>query len=129
MIARIERSFGMGDKVGEEITAATKFLRKRKRQLNGQDGEELVMRITIDGATHLDAKAEFYGAPNSLDKPNIEISLSDQDHDDNTHLPYNKILTEKEFLALWDTMLNSIRPRTKNQTGTGSIWGPGPGKK
>jgi hypothetical protein len=121
LIARIERSFGMGDKVGKEMTAATKFLRKRIRQLNGQDGEELVMRATIDGITHMSADAEFYGEPNSLDKPNIKVSLSDQDRDDNTHLPYSKILSEKEFLALWDTMLNSIKPRPKNQWGADSI--------
>jgi|GEM_PF-5414410 hypothetical protein len=129
MIARIERSFGMGDKVGKEMTAATKFLRKRKRQLNGQEGEELVMLATIDGVTHMSADAEFYGEPNSLDKPDFKVSLSDQSHDDNTHLPYNKILTEKEFLALWDTMLNGIKPRPKNQSGADSIWGPGPSKK
>jgi hypothetical protein len=129
MIARIERSFGMGDKIGKEITAATRFLRKSKRKLNGQDGQELVMRVTLDGETSYEAMAEFYGEPNSLDKPNIKVSLSDQSHDDNTHKPYGKNLTEQEFLALWDALLNGIRPRTKNQWGPGSIWGPGPGKK
>ena len=66
--------------------------------------------MTIDSVTSYEANAEFYGEPNSLDKPNIKVSLSDQDCDDNTHLPYNKIVSEKEFLALWDTMLSSIKP-------------------
>ncbi|MBU1424451.1 MAG: hypothetical protein KKH12_10350 [Gammaproteobacteria bacterium] len=121
MIARIERSFGMGDNIGKEITAATKFLRKGKRTLNGQPGEEIVAVMTIDGETSIEANAEFYGEPNSLDKPDIYVSLSDQTHDDNTHKPYSKNLTEKEFLALWDALLNGIKPRPKNQWGADSI--------
>jgi hypothetical protein len=121
MIARIERSFGMGDAIGKEVSAATRFIRKGNRKLNGQEGQELVMRATIDGITHMSADAEFYGEPNSLDKPNIKVSLSDQSHDDNTHMPYNKYLTEKEFLALWDALLNGIKPRPKNQWGADSI--------
>jgi hypothetical protein len=121
LIARIERSFGMGDKMGIEITAATRFLRKGKRKLNGQAGEEIVAVMTIDGVTSYEANAEFYGEPNSLDKPDITVSLSDQTHDDNTHKPYNKNLTEKEFLALWDALLNGIKPRPKNQWGADSI--------
>ncbi|MBU1424453.1 MAG: hypothetical protein KKH12_10360 [Gammaproteobacteria bacterium] len=121
MIARIERSFGMGDAIGKEVSAATRFIRKGNRKLNGQDGQELVMRATLDGVTHMSADAEFYGEPNSLDKPDIKVSLSDQTHDDNTHKPYNKNLTEKEFLALWDALLNGIKPRPKNQWGADSI--------
>jgi hypothetical protein len=107
--------------MGKEITAATKFLRKGRRTLNGQPGEEVVAVITIDGETSYEANAEFYGEPNSLDKPNMEVSLSDQTHDDNTHKPYGKNLTEKEFLALWDALLNGIKPRPKNQWGADSI--------
>jgi hypothetical protein len=121
MIARIERSFGMGDAIGKEATASTGFLRKSKRKLNGQEGEEIVAVMTIDGETSYEANAEFYGEPNSLDKPDIAISLSDQTHDDNTHKPYGKNLTEKEFLALWDALLNGIKPRPKNQWGADSI--------
>jgi hypothetical protein len=112
---------GQGDKIGKEITAATKFLRKGNRKLNGQDGQELVMRVTLDGKTSYEAMAEFYGEPNSLDKPNIKVSLSDQSHDDNTHKPYGKNLTEQEFLALWDAQLNGIKPRPKNQWDADSI--------
>jgi hypothetical protein len=121
MIARIERSFGMGDAIGKEATASTRFLRKSKRKLNGQEGEEIVAVMTIDGETSYEANAEFYGEPNSLDKPDIAISLSDQTHDDNTHKSYGKNLTEKEFLALWDALLNGIKPRPKNQWGADSI--------
>ena len=121
MIARIERSFGMGDAIGKEITAATRFIRKGRRTLNGLDGQELVMQVTLNGEISYEAMAEFYGEPNSLDKPNIDVSLSDQTHDDNTHEPYKKTLTEQEFLALWDALLNGIRPRPKNQWGADSI--------
>lgn len=121
MIARIERSFGMGDAIGKEVSAATRFIRKNKRTLNGRPGEEIVAVMTIDGETSYEANAEFYGEPNSLDMPNIEVSLSDQTHDDNTHKPYSKNLTEKEFLALWDALLNGIKPRPKNQWGANSV--------
>ncbi|MBU1424454.1 MAG: hypothetical protein KKH12_10365 [Gammaproteobacteria bacterium] len=121
MIERIERSFGMGDKMGNEITAATRFIRKGRRKLNGLDGQEIIAVMTLDGITSYEANAEFYGEPNSLDKPNINVSLSDQTHDDNTHKPYNKNLTEKEFITLWDTLLNGIKPRPKNQWGADSI--------
>ncbi|MDO8989135.1 MAG: T6SS immunity protein Tli4 family protein [Sideroxyarcus sp.] len=121
LIQRTDRSLGMGDAMGKEVSAATKFLRKGKRKLNGQNGEEMVAVITINGETSIEASAEFYAEPKVLDKPNIEVSLSDQTHDDNNHKPYGKNLTEKEFLALWDTMLNSIKPRPKNQWGSVSI--------
>lgn len=115
MIQRIDDSFGMGDEIGKEMTAATRFIRKGKRKLNGQLGEEIVTSYTKDGRTILDAKAEFYySAPTSLDRPVITVELSDQTHDDNTHQPYNKNLTEKEFLALWDSLLNGIKVRPKN---------------
>ena len=115
MIQRLDRSLGLGDEIGKEVSAAIKFIRKGKRKLNGQLGEEVVTSYTKDGRTILDAKAEFYyTAPTSLDRPIINISLSDRTHDDNTHQPYNKNLTEKEFLALWDSMLNGIKVRPKN---------------
>ena len=123
LIQRTERSLGMGDAMGKEVSAATKFLRKGKRKLNGQDGEEMVAVITLNGETSIEASAEFYAEPKVLDKPNIEVSLGDQTHDDNTHKPFNKNLTEKEFLALWDAMLNGIKPRPKN------TWGGDSGKK
>ena len=111
MIDRIARSFGLGDRLGKEISASTTFLRKGKRSLNGQKGEEIVAVITINGETSMKANAEFYTEPKTLDKPTIEISLSDQTHDDNTHKPYPKNLTQEEFLALWDALLNGIKLR------------------
>lgn len=111
LIQRNARSFGLGDWMAKEMTAATKFLRKGKRSLNGQKGEELVAVIILNGETSLEANAEFYPDPNTLDKPSIEISLSDQTHDDNTHAPYPKTLTQEEFLALWDALLNGIKLR------------------
>lgn len=111
MLDRIGHSFGLGDLLGKQISASTKFLRKGKRSLNGQKGEEMVAVITINGETSMKANAEFYPAPNTLDKPMIEVSLSDQTHDDNTHVPYNKNLTQEEFLVLWDALLNGIKLR------------------
>ena len=121
MIQRIEESFGMGDELGKRLTAATRFVRKGKRKLNGQLGEEMVLVATINGVTHMDADAEFYAELNVLDKPLIQISLSNPSHDINTRQPFSKTLTEKEFLALWDSLLNGIKPRPKNTWGGDSV--------
>ena len=99
------------------MIAATKYLRKGKRTLNGQAGEELAASFKLDGKTSMNATAEFYGEPNVLEKPMIEISLDYDPSEDNTHQTSSKILSEKEFLALWDSLLNSIRPRKL------SLWG------
>ncbi|BBP00031.1 hypothetical protein SFSGTM_07390 [Sulfuriferula nivalis] len=111
MIQRIDHSFGLGDWMGKEVSASSTFLRKGKRTLNGQKGEEMVIVFSKDGETRLSADAEFYPAPNTLDKPIITVSLNDQTHDDNTHKPYNKNLTKEEFLALWDALLDGIKLR------------------
>lgn len=117
LISRITASLSMGDSIGNEVSAATRFIRKGKRSLNGQPGEELVAIGTIEGKTYYEANAEFYGEPYTLEKPDLTISMSHQTHDENTHEPYKKTLTEKEFMALWDSLLNGIRPRTS------SLWG------
>jgi hypothetical protein len=111
MLERNSHSFNLGDWIGKTASASTKFLRKGKRELNGQKGEEMVAVITYNGETSMKANAEFYPSPNTLDKPMIEVSLSDKTHDMNTHQPFNKNLTQEEFLALWDALLNSIKLR------------------
>jgi hypothetical protein len=111
MLERIGFSFGLGDWIGKTASASTKFLRKGKRELNGQKGEEMVAVITYNGETSFEANAEFYPDANTLNKPMIKVSLGDQTHDDNTHQPFNKNLTQEEFLALWDALLNSIKLR------------------
>lgn len=111
MLERIGFSFGLGDWIGKTASASTKFLRKGKREINGQKGEEMVAVITYNGETSFEANAEFYPTPNTLEKPMIKVSLGDQTHDDNTHQPFNKNLTQEEFLALWDALLNGIKLR------------------
>ena len=111
MLDRIGHLFGLGDWIGKTASASTKFLRKGKRELNGQKGEEMVAIITYNGETSMEANAEFYPDANTLDKPMIKVSLGDQTHDDNTHKPFNKNLTQEEFLALWDALLNGIKLR------------------
>jgi hypothetical protein len=111
MLERNSHSFGLGDLLSKEISSSTKFLRKGKRTINGQKGEEMVAVITINGETSIEANAEFYPVPNTLDKPMIEVALGDQTHNTNTHKPYNKNLTQEEFLALWDALLDGIKLR------------------
>lgn len=122
LLERNARSFGLGDAIGIAISNSTKFLRKGNRKLNGQSGEELVIIGKLDGITSMHGSAEFYGEPNIFEKPAIEISLNYDPSEDNTQQVNKKTLTEKEFLALWDSLLNSIRPRTN------SLWGDA-GKK
>ena len=117
LIERNDRSFNFGDAMGIAVLNSTKFLRKKKRSLNGQSGEELVLINRLDGKTSMSADAEFYGEPNVLEKPYIRISLNYSVPTANTETPNKKTLTEKEFVALWDSFLNGIRPRKT------SLWG------
>ena len=117
LLERHESSYGLGDAMAQSMIGGTKYLRKGKRTLNGQSGEELAAVIKLDGETSMHANAEFYGEPNVLDKPMIRLSLDYDPSEENTQQITKKTLTEKEFLALWDALLNSIRPRTN------SLWG------
>ena len=122
LLQRHESSYGLGDAMAQIMIGGTKYLRKGKRTLNGQSGEELAAVIKVDGETSMHANAEFYGEPNVLDKPMITLSMNYDPSEDDTQQEKKKTLTEKEFLALWDALLNSIRPRTN------SLWGDA-GKK
>lgn len=117
LLDRIDQSFNFGDAIGIAIKNSTRFIRKGKRNLNGQSGEEYVLINKLDGETNMGAKAEFYGEPNVLNKPYTSLSITYRTPTDSTQTPNSKTLTEKEFLALWDSLLNGIRPRTN------SLWG------
>ena len=117
LLERHESSYGLGDAMAQTMIGGTKYLRKGKRKLNGQSGEELAAVIKVDGETSMHANAEFYGEPNVLDKPMIRLSLDYDPSEENTQQITKKTLTEKEFLALWDALLNSIRPRTNSLRG------------
>jgi hypothetical protein len=111
MFERIAKSFNLNDQTGNAAKASSKTLRQRKRTLNGQQGEEMVMMFDDNGEISYKANAEFYAAPKTLDKPSIKVSLGDQSHDDNTHVKFSKNLSEKEFLTLWDVLLDGIKLR------------------
>ena len=117
LLDRIDQSFNFGDAIGIAIKNSSRFIRKGKRNLNGQSGEEFVLINKLDGEINMDASAEFYGEPNVLNKPYTSLSITYRTPTDSTQTPKSKTLTEKEFVALWDSLLNGIRPR-KN-----SLWG------
>lgn len=117
LLERHGASYGLGDVMAQIMIGGTKYLRKGKRTLNGQAGEELAAVIKLDGETSMHANAEFYGEPNVLEKPIIRLSMNYDLSEDNAQQVNKKTLTEKEFLALWDSLLNGIRPRTN------SLWG------
>ena len=111
----------MGDALAKTMTESTKFLRKGKRTLNGQIGEEGLISGTLDGNPFMGANAEFYGVPNVLEKPFIKIALTYDPDNDNPQQSNKKSLSEKDFLALWDALLNGIKPRTSSLWGGDSI--------
>ena len=61
LLQRHESSYGLGDAMAQTMKEATKYLRKGKRTLSGQAGEELAASFTIDGKTSMNGTAEFYG--------------------------------------------------------------------
>ena len=69
----------------------------------------------------MDASAEFYGEPHILEKPLIEIELTYDQKTDEPPQPNKKTLSEKDFMALWDALLNGIKPRKASLWGDGSI--------
>ena len=121
LIERIDNSFGLGDAMGKTMTASTKFKRKGKRTLNGQKGEEFVAFVNIDGKKTIDATAEFYGEPNVLEKPYMQIELTYNPENVPYQAPKGKAISDKDFMALWDALLNGIKPRTSSLWGNGSI--------
>ncbi len=88
--------------------------RRAKRTVNGAQGEELIEILQADKddpyrkdqGNSYDAKWEFVGVAKSMEKPSLDIILR---YDDGA--PDGKKLTEEEFLALWDAVVNSLRPR------------------
>lgn len=94
--------------------AKVRTLRNAKRTVNGADGEELIEVLAPDeddpqdkgrGNT-LNAVWEFAGVAKSMEMPELSVGL---DHDDGA--PDGKKLSEAEFLALWDAVVSSLRPR------------------
>ena len=121
LIERLSGSFNMGNALSAFMTESTTFLRKGKRKLNGQQGEEVVVSFKTNDKKSMDASAEFYGEPHTLEKPLIEIELTYDQKTDEPPQPNKKTLSEKDFLALWDALLNGIKPRTSSLWGNGSI--------
>jgi len=94
-------------------TAKVETLRRAKRTVNGAAGEELFEVLKEDkndpytkpNGDRYRAHWEFVGVANSMEKPELEIRLN---YDDK---PGSKRLTAEELLALWDAVVNSLRPR------------------
>lgn len=88
-------------------------LRKGKRQIAGRPGEELLDSGKQDGKVQRYFTAEtLITEPSNIGRPVIAINMSvggEQDKQTNAYL--DPSLTEKESLAWWDAIVDSLRAR------------------
>lgn len=88
-------------------------LRKGKRQMAGRPGEELLDSGKQDGKVQRYFVAEtLITEPSNINRPVIAINMSvggRQDKETNAYL--DPSLTEKESLAWWDAIVDSLRAR------------------
>lgn len=88
-------------------------LRKGKRQMAGRPGEELLDSGKQDGKVQYHFVAEtLVTEPSNMNRPVIAINMSvggRQDKQTNAYLEPS--LTERESLAWWDTIVDSLRAR------------------
>ncbi len=79
-----------------------KVLRKQRRTAVGQEGWEVV-DTAIDNKQHqYDARFEAPGVPNSAGQTYLIVHLSTDSHK-------GKVNDEKQFLTLWDSILDSMK--------------------
>ncbi|HLO65273.1 MAG TPA: T6SS immunity protein Tli4 family protein [Azonexus sp.] len=92
---------------------SSKPLRKGKRQMAGRPGEELLDSGKQDGKVQRYFVAEtLITEPSNLNRPVIAINMSVgglQDKQTNAYL--DPSLTEKESIAWWDAIVDSLRAR------------------
>lgn len=88
-------------------------LRKGKRKIAGRPGEELLDSGKQDGKVHRYFVAEtLITEPSNMNRPVVAINMSVgglQDKQTNAYL--DPSLTEKESLAWWDAIVDSLRAR------------------
>ena len=85
-------------------------IRSRKRTLNEYPGEEVVTKVKAEnGMSSFNAMWEFEGgAWHDFTQPFIMVQMFSGEGDKE---PVNSSLPEKEFLAMWDAVLESFRWR------------------
>jgi Tle cognate immunity protein 4 C-terminal domain/Tle cognate immunity protein 4 N-terminal domain len=84
-----------------------KIIRRGITQVDGRKGQEQVESYKDKGRVFLAANAEIFGDGSSK-LPSFELSMTAFGADP---ADKRKVLSNEEALALWDTLLKSIRPR------------------
>ena len=83
-------------------------LRRRKRSLNGIEGEESLTRATNDqgNVIHLFTFNAYHGSADNR-RPAVDIEMSAGGPSNGTASPY----TDEEAIKLWDSITNTVRLR------------------
>lgn len=85
-------------------------IRARKRDLGPFAGEEVVQRVKEEnGTTAISAQWEFEGGDHEdMTRPYVMVSMFTGTRDKS---PVNGSLSEKQFLAMWDSVLDTLKWR------------------
>ncbi len=87
-----------------------KTVRKSRRDINGMQAQEWLVRLPAGDTYEYSFKLEIPGKPNSIADPTIRVGMSvgGQDESGNV-MPVN--MTEDEALLIWDAVTSRIRLR------------------
>ena len=82
-----------------------------QRRIAGLNAEELVRKYKLPEGLAMLGWAEHDAQPSRPDQPEIKLGLELEPLDDRTQKPHLNLPSEGAVLALWDAILNSVRPR------------------
>lgn len=112
----LDRVSGLKQALGSLISH-THTLRSRERPLAGMDGQELLLKINLNGTDAYDFMWEFKGVlspdgePMRVITPHARLELSIGEQKDTNAEYVGSTLSEEEAIELWDAILNSFRLR------------------
>lgn len=93
------------------LTQLANVKRKTSLSLLGQPGQELMYTSEDKGAHYFNASAEIWG-DGTIAKQHLEFNADNATHKDtDEHTPYPKVLPDDTAIAIWDTVLKTLRLR------------------
>ena len=91
---------------------AFSHLRQHERTINGLPGEELVLRAREPNfTTGYSFQWEMAGNQDDVDAPRLKLELESGVNPVSGGKPVQSTLTEEAMFELWESIVNSIRPR------------------
>lgn len=112
----LDRVSGLKQALGN-LVSHTRTLRSRERPLAGMNGQELLLKLNLNGTDAYDFIWEFKGVPSPdgepmhVTTPHARLELSVGDQKDAKAAYVGSTLSEEEAIELWDAILNSFRLR------------------